>query len=1050
MSDQDHERLRRVFDRAIDLPARERPAFLARECAGDEALRARIEAVLAAAEDERFLAGTRGAGAGHVELPAEGPGTRIGPYRLLQPIGEGGFGAVFLAEQEHPVRRRVALKVVKLGMDTRQVVARFEQERQALALMDHPNIARVYDAGATATGRPYFVMELVRGEPIAQYCDRHELSIDERLGLFAQVCDAVQHAHSKGIIHRDLKPSNVLVGTQDGRPLAKVIDFGIAKATSKLTDKTLFTEHLQVIGTLAYMSPEQAEGSLDIDTRADVYALGVLLYELLTGSTPFDADTLRVALYSEVQRLIREVEPPRPSTRIVQSAETLASLAARRRVEPRRLGTLVRGELDWIVMKALEKERARRYESAHGLAADVRRYLGGEAVHAAPPSAAYRLRKLVRRNRGLVLAGTAVAAALLAGAVGFAWQASVAREERDRALAAQQAEAGQRRVADEQRALAEARHLEAERLRTEAEGNAAAEARARKRAETTAEFVTDALKSSDPNSGGEQGITVDRAMQQAVALLDAGAFRDEPDLEGHLRKLIADILHRNGRVAESLPLAERALAIFTELAPSGSADLAVSLNQVATIRQDLGRLAEAEPLFLRALDLQRGLHPGDHEAVSLALNNLALVRARRGRPAEAEPLLAESLEIKQRLLRGDHADVAMGLNNLAAICEQLGRRPEAVELYERALAMYERLYDAHPQLAMALYNLGQLRIPAGRLAEARELLDRALAMYRALFRGDHPDTARALSGAANARRALGRLAEAEALTLEALEMERRLFPGDHPAVALELASLAGVRQELGDLEGARQAAGEALEMRRRLFPDGHPDLARSLDSCASIDRDLGRPAQAEPLLAEALEVQRGLHPGDHVDVARAQNRLAATVAELGRAGEGERLSRQALAMLERVLPGDQPVVASARASLGLLLLDAGRPADAEAELREAVAMARRAYGGDHYDVAVGLTHHARALQALGRGDEAAAAFEESIAIHRRRTPEGSPMMVVALWRAGAARLAGGDPDGARPLLAEAVALGERMYARGSRQLEKYRASLAACEGARTR
>jgi len=358
----------------------------------------------------------------------EGPGGYIGRFRLLQQIGEGGFGAVFEAEQEHPVRRRVALKVIKLGMDTREVIARFEAERQALAMMDHPHIARVLDAGATDSGRPYFVMELVKGEPITSYCDRHLLSIHERLRLFEQVCQAVAHAHTKGIIHRDLKPNNVLVSSQADQAFAKVIDFGIAKATSgRLTDKTLFTDRQQMIGTPLYMSPEQAEGSADIDTRSDIYSLGVLLYELLTGSTPFASATLRTADYAELQRIIREVEPARPSARLVDANSAISEIANHRRMEPRKLARLVRGELDWIVMKAIEKERARRYETASALALDVHRYRLGQPVLAAPPSTLYRLRKFVRRNRVTVAAVSLLTLVLLAAIIGFAYQARIAQ-----------------------------------------------------------------------------------------------------------------------------------------------------------------------------------------------------------------------------------------------------------------------------------------------------------------------------------------------------------------------------------------------------------------------------------------------------------------------------------------------------------------------------------------------------------------------------------------------------------------------------------------------
>ncbi|MCI0677309.1 MAG: serine/threonine protein kinase, partial [Phycisphaerales bacterium] len=389
-----------ILAEALRRPASERDAHVRTACGDDVELAGEVRSLLAAAAGAgSFLADPTEEGPA-IEQAAiatmasplhEGPGTRIGPYKLLQLIGTGGFGTVYLAEQQRPVVRRVALKIIKLGMDTQQVIARFEAERQAQAMMDHPNIARVLDAGATDTGRPYFVMELVRGESITQYCDANNLSIPVRLGLFLQVSQAVQHAHTKGIIHRDLKPSNVLVSTQDGRPFAKVIDFGIAKATSaRLTEKTLFTEHKALIGTPEYMSPEQAEGSLDIDTRTDVYSLGVLLYELLTGTTPFDSASLRAAAFAEIQRIIREVEPPKPSTRLSQSLDTLASVAAHRHTEPRKLGTIIRGELDWIVMKALEKDRTRRYESASGLAADVQRYLEDEPVQACPPSVGYR------------------------------------------------------------------------------------------------------------------------------------------------------------------------------------------------------------------------------------------------------------------------------------------------------------------------------------------------------------------------------------------------------------------------------------------------------------------------------------------------------------------------------------------------------------------------------------------------------------------------------------------------------------------------------------
>jgi len=1039
MTDPTHERVRDLFGRALELDRAARASFLQSECGNDAALQARVEVLLSAADDDRFLTAPTTPGHALASKSEEGPGTLIGPYRLVRQIGEGGFGVVFLAEQLHPVTRRVALKIIKLGMDTKQVVARFEVERQALAMMDHPHIARVIDAGATETGRPYFVMEYVPGRAITQYCDEENLAIQPRLELFEQVCQAVQHAHSKGIIHRDLKPSNILVATVDGNPQVKIIDFGIAKATSqKLTEMTLATEHLQVIGTLQYMSPEQASGSLDIDTRTDVYALGVILYELLTGSTPFDLHTMQDAFFSEIQRMIREVDPPKPSTRLNESSETIASVAARRRIEPKRLGLLVRGELDWIVMKALEKDRLRRYESAHGLGEDLRRYLGGDAVVAAPPSALYRLRKFSRRNRGTVLAASAVAAALLIGLVAFAWQANVARHERDAAVLARTAEAEQRRIADEQRA-------EAKRQQGLAEANAAAESLARKRAEATSEFVTDALHSADPNYGGEQGITVATAMEQAAKLLDEGAFRDEPDIEASMRRVIADVLSRNGRMADALPLAEKSLAILKGLPGDHEQEIATATNLVATIQQDLGRANLAEPMFERALEMQQRLHPGDHDDVAKSLNNLAMARVHLLRHAEAEPLLVRSLEMRERMNpSGDDADLAMSLNNLATITDQLGRRSESIPIYERSLAMYDRLYDAHPQLAMSLYNLGQVYISTGRLADSEKNLERALEMYVQLFESDHPDVARALSGVANIRRVMGRLAESESMGVASLDMRKRLFPGDHREVALAIEDLTRTQKEAGKSAEALVNAEELLAMRRRLAPSGNPDTAKALDLVASIHESRDELAAAAPLLAEAVEIYVGFYGPDHVDVGRAKNRLAYVLVGLGEVDEAIATSNEAVAILRRAVQGDSPLLAAGMATLGLIYDTAKRPAESEAQLAEALAMVQRYWKGDHWDIAQAFANHGRALRKLGRKDEARQAYDAAVAMHRRRTPGGSTDLASALNNSGSALLAMDEPAAALPLLEEALTMAERLYGAASPRLARYQKSVEEC------
>jgi serine/threonine protein kinase/tetratricopeptide (TPR) repeat protein len=463
-----------IFNAARQMEPSLRAAYLSEVCDVDDALRQRVKALLRVHDDEQSFMASPAAGLdGQVSLDPPAlltpAGTIIGRYKILEPIGEGGYGVVFMAEQTTPVQRKVALKIIKAGMDTRQVIARFEAERQALALMDHPNIAKVFDAGMTDTGQLYFVMELVKGIAITKYCDEHRLEPRQRLELFMQVCQAVQHAHQKGIIHRDIKPNNVLVAQYDGKPVPKVIDFGVAKATGQqLTERTMFTGFGDVIGTLEYMSPEQAEvNQLDVDTRSDIYSLGVLLYELLTGTTPLEHKRVLKAGLLEMLRVVREEEPPKPSMRLTATVE-LPSIAACRGLEPRSLSGIVKGELDWIVMRALEKDRSRRYETANGMAMDIQRYLNDDTVHACPPSASYRFRKFARRNKGILTASAAVIAALLIGTIASTWQAVRATRYARAETAALALARANERAANENAAKAEAARQRAEKSFREA------------------------------------------------------------------------------------------------------------------------------------------------------------------------------------------------------------------------------------------------------------------------------------------------------------------------------------------------------------------------------------------------------------------------------------------------------------------------------------------------------------------------------------------------------------------------------------------------------
>ena len=1023
------QRVEELFQRAADLPREARAAFLERECP-DPKLRARVQKLLRRHEEgESFVVPLLEP----IESLSEGPGTVIGRYKLLQHIGEGGFGVVYMAEQTEPVVRKVALKIIKLGMDTKQVVARFEAERQALALMEHPNIAHVLDGGATATGRPYFVMELVRGIAITEYCDQANLATSERLELFVEVCQAVQHAHQKGIIHRDLKPSNVLVTLHDGKPVPKVIDFGIAKAMhGRLTEKTLFTEFRQFIGTPAYMSPEQAEMSgLDIDTRTDIYALGVLLYELLTGSTPFDTKALLEAGYGELSRIIREKEPPRPSVRIGAAFSEeggSAEIARHRRIDVRALGRLLRGDLDWIAMRALEKDRARRYASASELAEDVRRHLRDEPVQAGPPGAAYRVRKFLTRNRAAVAWAAAIVVALLAGIGGTTWGVLRAARERD--------------VGERNRALAEERQVEAERASHEANRQTTLAWEAIQQARDVTGFLSETLALSNPMVSGSASLPVrdvlDRASREVARLANqpyaeasvrgtiGRAYRSLSEhslAEPHLRR--AAELMRELPDYDGVERYQTLWALTISLFGLGASDAAEAALEARGVGHDEVRrlhpeLADLFDRFVQAIEhmdvdtaaslypeararAQREFAPGDplwiiwvgtlqHAGYSLWYSPLE---------ARAEPFWAEAYAIQERELGPANPETAESLAMLAGVLNRTGRASEAEARVRESVRIMRSVFGPeHVQTAFSEMMLGENLVAQGRFEEAEPIvlaatsilagvhdesnfcpvyaLNRVVALYDAWQKPDR---------AAPARAELAMLCASGGMMMP-YSLLRGLFE-EAGAVRAGLDRL----QELADLIGQTRPAAppekvdigatieSLLSESARLWNLEHPMtvlLGRMFVLWSRALEGIVRERDRERLSASALEMllaaRERVPPEELADAFALRAEFAREAGERERATELARDAWEALRRTEaRAAPHKERWNAAlARLRVGRCLLALGLDAEAESLLTAAHATLLAQLGPKHaHTRAAGSALH-ELHTAQGRATEAEA------------------------------------------------------------------------------
>ncbi len=742
------------------------------------------------------------------------PPERLGPFRILQVLGEGGMGIVYEAEEIGPVRRRVALKVIRAGLASKDVLARFDAERQALAVMNHPGIAKVLHAGETESGQPYFAMELVNGLPITQYCDTRMLPVRQRVELFIAVCLAVQHAHMKGVIHRDIKPSNVLVTEHDGGPQPKIIDFGVAKALGQqFTEKTLVTQWGQAIGTAAYMPPEQADSSgIDVDTRADIYSLGVMLYEVLVGRLPVDAASL--ALHVFLTRLMTgESKVPRPSARLQALGDERGTIALMRRTDPQHLWRDLRGDLDWIVMKAMDPDRARRYETANGLASDLRRYLAHEPIAARPPSAGYRLGKFVRRHRAGVLAASAMTAALLASSV-----------------------------------LATIGMVRATRAEQQAQQEAAA-------ARAVTDFLVDLFRVSDPAQGRGSAVT-------AREILDRGTQRITRELTG--QPLIQGrIMHTMGTVHAALGLYDPArkllgdaLAVRERALGPDDLSVAQTLTALGDVAREKGDFDEADRYFRRALAIRERALGREHIDVGGTLSGLAALRFKQGRNAEAESLYIRVLDIGRLAPNPNDSRRGRDLMGLAIAYWSQGRYAEAEPLMREAVAIYERSYGSdHPTVAATLNNLGALYWTLERHGDALPLYERTRAIFERTLGPEHPNVASVLNNLGEVYWKLHRYDEAEPLFRRALQIKERVLAAGHPSIAVTLNGLAGLLRDQRRFAEAEPLYRRALAIREKAFGPKDANVAETLRDLAELMRRTGRVEDAATLEARLTVVR---------------------------------------------------------------------------------------------------------------------------------------------------------------------------------------------------
>jgi serine/threonine protein kinase/Tfp pilus assembly protein PilF len=984
--------IKTIFAEALEKETpKEQAAYLDKACGNDADLRSKVEELLKSHDQAGSFLEVDDLNPQITlnQAPlSEREGTVIGPYKLLEKIGEGGMAMVYMAEQTEPLRRRVALKIIKLGMDTRGVIARFEAERQALAMMDHPNVAKVLDAGATETGRPYFVMELVKGVSITEYCDKNRLSTKERMALFVPVCNAVEHAHQKGIIHRDIKPSNVMVSLHDGKPVPKVIDFGIAKATClELTEKTLFTRYAQMIGTPEYMSPEQAEFSgLDVDTRTDIYSLGVLLYELLTGAPPFDPKTMRSGAIGEIQRIIREDEPPRPSTLLSTFEDAGKKAAESRRTDVATLAKNLNKELEWIPLKAMRKDRTRRYRSACELADDVQNYLKDEPLIAGPESAMYRIAKFAHRKRAMVAGVAAVAAMLIiSAAVSLVFGV---RESRARAEAERHARISQ----------------------------------------AVSDFLRDdLLGSADPWSGRTEGVSVISFLDAASKQLE-GKFADEPLIEASIRFTIGRTFWHLGRYKEAVEHLERSLKIRRDKLGNEDFDTLLCMRELGWVYRHLSKYDRAEPMLVEALEGMKRTLKEEDGSLLYCMGWLSWLYIQQGRFEEAEQLQAEGLEIIQRKLGAEHPWVPSFMYSIGYIYRCQQRYDEAEKLMTEALDISRRTRgDLSIETLNIIAVLGDLYQNQERYQDAERYLTEALQGRRKVLGEEHPDTFITMDSLGWLYRTQGKLEQAEQLLAECYLKSREALGRGHERTLNSMLRLAVVHQEQERYEQAEELIKEALRISRQKGAEGDVMTAWSLKILGELYVVLKKYDQAQSYLNEALEIRRRVLGEEYPDTLESMGDVALLYYKRGKIDEAEAFGVEALQIMRRALGEDNPITLGLTHDLGWWYLSIGRHTEAEMLLNKALEGRRRILGENHQDTQVSMV--AVDFQ-QGRYDKAEPILLKVLEHERRIDGLDNPFTLFSIRNLATLYHKQGRYDKAEPLLIEFLENSQRVLSKG--------------------